>query len=291
MGASARQAAAGACRRRPARAASLPAWAKKVLQHWQAGESAANKRAREFAAQAEGYANRRDFPATAGVSRLSPYLACGALSARQAAAAVGGDAAHPFFRQLVWRDFSHYLLRNFPALPRENWRQEFNRFPWRQSKADLQKWQSGKTGIPIVDAGMRELWQTGYMHNRVRMLVASFLCKNLLLPWQCGAAWFMRCLVDADEANNSAGWQWTAGSGADAAPYFRVFNPVLQGKKFDAQGDYVRRFLPALRHLPAATIHEPWLAGGAKGYPPPMANLAKTRQRALAAFATMRNKR
>ncbi len=159
--------------------------------------------------------------------------------------------AEPYLREIVWREFCYHLLFHFPALPEQPFRPEFSAFPWRQDDDALRAWQKGETGYPIVDAGMRQLWRTGWMHNRVRMIVASFLIKHLLLPWQAGEAWFWDTLVDADLANNAANWQWVAGSGADAAPYFRIFNPVLQGEKFDPEGDYVREFCPELAKLPA----------------------------------------
>jgi deoxyribodipyrimidine photo-lyase len=193
-----------------------------------------------------------------------------------------------------WRDFCSHLLARTPALADEPMQPRFNRFPWAGNRDHLTAWQRGRTGYPIVDAGMRQLWHTGWMHNRVRMIVASFLVKDLLLPWQWGEAWFWDTLVDADMANNAGGWQWVAGSGADAAPYFRVFNPVLQGEKFDSDGAYVRRWVPELAELPDRWIHKPWEAppldleaagvrlGGA--YPLPLVEHKSARLRALAAF-------
>jgi deoxyribodipyrimidine photo-lyase len=197
--------------------------------------------------------------------------------------------------ELLWREFSAHLLWHNPALPEAPLRAAFAAMPWRQDAAGLAAWRRGRTGVPIVDAGMRQLWRTGWMHNRVRMVVASFLVKHLLLPWQAGEAWFWDTLVDADLASNAASWQWVAGCGADAAPYFRVFNPVLQGRKFDADGAYVRRYVPELARLPDRFVHAPWeapaevlaAAGVALGrdYPPPIVDLAAGRARALAAFS------
>jgi deoxyribodipyrimidine photo-lyase len=204
------------------------------------------------------------------------------------------DVGH-FQSELGWREFSHNLLYHFPELPRENLQRKFNRFPWRDDADALKRWQQGNTGVPIVDAGMRELWRTGYMHNRVRMIVGSFLVKNLLIDWRHGAAWFFDTLLDADLANNSASWQWVAGSGADAAPYFRIFNPVTQGKKFDPDGIYVRKYVAEIRNLPDRFLHNPWEApatvleeAGAqlvRDYPLPIVDLRESRQRALDAFS------
>ncbi len=206
-----------------------------------------------------------------GTSRLSPHLHFGEISPRQVWQAVKRLAESQsipaavwrdwqFLTELGWREFAHHLLFHFPHTPEQPLRAEFARFPWRKNAAWLRAWQRGRTGYPLVDAGMRELWSTGWMHNRVRMVVASFLVKNLLLPWQEGARWFWDTLVDADLANNTLGWQWTAGCGADAAPFFRIFNPVSQGEKFDPEGSYVRRWVPELARLPAAWIHQPWEA-------------------------------
>ena len=180
-----------------------------------------------------------------------------------AAASAGGGkdrGAESFLRELGWREFSYHLLYHFPTITHAPFRPEFAAFPWRDDPAALLAWQRGETGYPIVDAAMRDLWHTGFMPNRARMIVASFLVKHLLIPWQTGADWFLDTLVDADLANNSASWQWVAGSGADAAPYFRIFNPVLQGMKFDPNGEYVRTWVPELKGLPASTIHAPWEA-------------------------------
>ena len=207
-----------------------------------------------------------------------------------------------FLAELGWREFSYHLLAGFPHLHEKNLQAHFDHFPWRTDQAgiarDLKAWQRGQTGYPIVDAGMRELWTTGTMHNRVRMVVASFLIKHLLIDWRAGEAWFWDTLLDADPASNPASWQWVAGSGADAAPYFRIFNPVLQGEKFDPDGDYVRRFVPELANLPAALIHQPWEATPlelasfgvtlGKTYPAPIIDHRMARQRALDAYAKMK---
>ena len=249
-----------------------------------------------------GYAKARDLPAVPGTSRLSPYLHFGEISVHQLWAECGRVEPTPgvatFQKELLWREFAHHLLFHFPAMPEQPLRPEFAEFPWRKDRDLLTAWQTGRTGYPIVDAGMRELWRTGWMHNRVRMIVASFLVKHLLQPWQAGAAWFWDTLVDADLANNSAGWQWVAGCGMDAAPYFRVFNPILQGGKFDGAGAYVRRWVPEIADLPDAHIHAPWeaplqvLAAASiklgSTYPAPIVDHKGARDRALAAFKALR---
>jgi deoxyribodipyrimidine photo-lyase len=293
----------------PAALGLLPAsaWDNQFPAHWQPGETGAHRQLQTFLDTALGdYPLDRDRPALRGTSRLSPHLHFGELSAAQVwahtdawastAPATGAvAAAETFLRQLAWRDFAHHLLFHFPRTRDMPLDARYRAFPWRRDYADdLAAWQTGRTGIPIIDAGMRELWATGWMHNRVRMLCASLLSKNLLIPWQHGAAWFLDTLVDADLANNSFGWQWAAGCGADAAPYFRIFNPVIQGERFDADGSYVRRWIPALERLPARWIHRPWqapapvLAAAAvtpgKDYPLPIVDLAASRRRALAAW-------
>ena len=238
------------------------------------------------------------------MSRLSPHLRFGEISPQQAWHRVEheklrhpGDGPAHFLRELGWREFSYHLLYHFPELPEANFNPRFDAFDWGEDRAGLERWQRGKTGYPIVDAGMRELWQTGYMHNRVRMIVASFLIKNMLLHWREGEKWFWDCLVDADLASNSASWQWCAGSGADAAPYFRIFNPVLQSEKFDPEGDYILRYCPELAGLPKKLRHQPWLASDADlaaagiewgvDYPEPMLDLKATRERALDRFKAL----
>jgi deoxyribodipyrimidine photo-lyase len=277
-------------------------WDKQFEPHWQVGEIAAQNRLRTFlAAGISDYKEGRNFPAKLNVSRLSPHLHFGEISPQQvwyASRAQGDDAnIENFCSELGWREFSHHLLYHFPALPRDNLQAKFNQFPWRTDKQMLAAWQQGQTGYPIIDAGMRELWQTGYMHNRVRMIVGSFLVKNLLLDWRLGERWFWDCLVDADLANNSASWQWVAGCGADAAPYFRIFNPITQGQKFDAEGVYTRRFVPELKNLPDKYLFCPWTAPEAvlskaeialgKTYPLPIVDIAQSRALALAAFAEL----
>jgi deoxyribodipyrimidine photo-lyase len=272
-------------------------WAVGLREAWKPGEAGAVRQWRDFRRKAlADYAVERNRPDHRGTSRLSPHLHFGEIGVRQVwhEAPPGGAYA----RQLAWREFSHHLLHHFPRLDREPLRPEFARFPWRMDERALRAWTRGRTGYPLVDAGMRELWHTGWMHNRVRMLAASFLVKHLLMPWQEGAAWFLDTLVDADLANNSMGWQWTAGCGADAAPYFRIFNPVLQGEKFDPEGAYVRRWVPELAKLPDEWIHQPWAAppmvlseaGIRLGttYPRPIVEHEAARKRALEALATIR---
>jgi deoxyribodipyrimidine photo-lyase len=271
-------------------------WYRGMAAEWTIGEAAAAHRLDAFIDSGlDGYAEGRNRPDLRHVSRLSPHLHFGEISPHQVWHAVQSARQRParerdaevFLSELGWREFSCYLLRHFPELPTKNLQRRFDRFPWRSGGDSLDRWQRGLTGYPIVDAGMRELWTTGYMHNRVRMIVGSFLVKNLLLHWHHGETWFWDTLVDADLANNSAGWQWVAGSGADASPYFRIFNPVTQGRKFDPQGDYVRRFVPELRELDADELHEPWQArrrGAASEYPEPIVDLKASREQALEAF-------
>ncbi len=279
-----------------------PDWAGGMRETWTPGEAGARQRLHAFIDGSLGdYGTGRNIPGTDSTSRISPHLAFGEISPRQCwhavhAASEGGvnKGAASYLRELYWREFSYHLLFHVPGLPEEPFRPAFAQFPWRRDAQALRAWQKGETGYPIVDAGMRQLWHIGWMHNRVRMVVASLLIKHLLIPWQEGEAWFWDTLVDADLANNSASWQWVAGSGADAAPYFRVFNPVLQGAKFDAEGDYVRSWVPELARLPAAHIHAPWQAPQdilakagvtlGKTYPRPIIDHDDGRKRALAAY-------
>ena len=278
----------------------------KMRQFWTPGARGAATALREFLdKKIDDYPEERDHPASDGTSRLSPHLHFGEISVRriweETRKHMASDrrpgvvrAAEIFLRQIVWREFAHYLLYHFPATVSEPLRKEFSRFSWRKNARLFRAWQEGETGYPIVDAGMRQLRATGWMHNRVRMIAASFLVKDLLQPWQDGAAWFMAALADADLANNVFGWQWVAGCGADAAPYFRIFNPVLQGERFDPRGDYVRRWVPELFKMPGQFIHSPWLASPevlakagvslGKNYPVPLVDHGIARKRALFAY-------
>jgi deoxyribodipyrimidine photo-lyase len=286
---------------------SMPDWSGGLAQMWTPGELGARKRMRDFmAGPIAGYADGRNIPSQASTSRLSPHLRFGEISphqvwrAAQHAAEAGQapvDQVQKFLSEIAWRDFSYHLLYHDPDMGRLSWRRQFEQVDWRMgSKAELEAWRRGRTGYPIIDAGMRELWATGWMHNRVRMIVASFFAKDLLVHWRKGEEWFWDTLVDADEANNANGWQWTAGTGADAAPYFRVFNPVLQGEKFDPAGDYVRSWVPELAKLAPKWIHRPWEApvealGSAgvtlgKTYPLPIIDHDFARKRALETYKT-----
>ncbi len=284
-----------------------PDWSVGWLDMWTPGEQGALSRLDSFLERsAAAYGTQRDRPDIFGTSRLSPHLHLGEISPRtcwhrshESVKPESQDDLKPFFRQIVWREFSHHLLYHWPNFPEEPFRPEFRRFPWISNEEALRQWQLGLTGYPIVDAGMRELWATGWMHNRVRMIAASFLVKHLLIPWQDGAAWFWNTLVDADLANNSVSWQWVAGCGVDAAPFFRIFNPVLQGRKFDPEGTYVRRWVPELANLPDRYIHQPWTtpkdilkdSGVSLGsdYPFPVVDHMAARNRSLAAFKQLRN--
>ena len=308
--------------------AASPHWSAGFAEVWQPGERGAQERLERFVAgPLAAYAVDRDLPALEGSSRLSPHLHWGELTGRQVWHAVAGALAEAgldleaavgppawdeeqtpglrrsagaFLRQLGWREFAHHLLRAFPDTAERPLRDRFAAFPWRDDPAGLQAWQRGLTGYPIVDAGMRELWATGWMHNRARLIAGSFLVKDLLLPWRLGEEWFWDTLVDADLANNALGWQWMAGCGADAAPYFRVFNPVTQGRRFDPDGAYVRRWVPELAGLPAEHLQAPWLApahglasaGVTLGdtYPEPIVDHGEARARALAAYHSLRER-
>ncbi len=280
-------------------------WAIGLRKIWTPGEHGARASLRRFLEKRlSDYPAGRDRPAEDLTSRLSPHLHFGEISPQQVwSAAVGRSeqrAAGAYLRQIGWREFAHHLLFHFPHTATKPLRPEYAAFPWRRDPASLRAWQEGRTGYPLVDAGIRQLWQTGWMHNRVRMVVASFLVKDLLLPWQEGAKWFWDTLVDADLANNTLGWQWAAGCGADAAPYFRVFNPVLQGERFDAKGAYVRRWVPELARLPDRWIHKPWMAPQkilseagvelGRTYPKLLVDHAAARDRALEAFGSLREK-
>ncbi|TNE62349.1 MAG: deoxyribodipyrimidine photo-lyase [Alphaproteobacteria bacterium] len=284
-------------------------WADPIAASWVPGENGGRLMLDRFVADVmAGYQRTRDLPGQEGTSRLSPYLAFGEISVRRVwrrcrafatAFETAESGAAAYLREIGWREFATHLLFHFPDLPEQPLRDQFKAFPWRQGPGDaLTEWQKGLTGFPIVDAGMRELWQTGWMHNRVRMIVASFLVKDLLWHWRDGAAWFWDTLVDADLANNTMGWQWVAGCGPDAAPYFRIFNPVTQGEKFDPKGTYVREFVPELADLPDEYIHKPFeapalvlkAAGVTLGgnYPKPMVDRRLSRERALAALGSIK---
>ncbi len=285
-----------------------PNWAQGFEATWTPGEAGGRDRLAAFLdGGLAGYAALRNRPDLPNVSRLSPHLHWGEISPRQIWAAVQlriGAAAKlakdgdKFLSEVGWREFNHHLIYHFPTMQERNWKPAFDAYPWRNDAQQLRAWQRGRTGFPIVDAGMRELWATGYMHNRVRMVVASFLVKHLRIDWREGEAWFWDTLLDADLANNVAGWQWTAGSGADAAPYFRIFNPMEQGRKFDPDGRYVRRWCPELAQLPNDLIHAPFEASptilAAAGvelgrtYPQPIVAHAEARQAALAGYEAVK---
>lgn len=273
-----------------------PDWAVGFRAEWKPGEAGAKARLDAFlAGPIHHYDKARDFPAQSGTSKLAPHIHFGEISPRliwQRAKAKGeSKAVETFLKELLWREFSLTQLWQHPNLRTQPIRPEFKAFGWRDNATYLAAWQRGNTGIPIIDAGMRELWQMGWMHNRVRMICASYLVKHLLIPWQQGEAWFWDTLCEADEAANGASWQWVAGCGADAAPYFRIFNPVLQGQKFDPDGTYVRHFVPELKTLPNTYIHTPWdapdIMRSRLNYPPPLVFPAEGRQAALEAYAKM----
>ena len=280
-----------------------PNWAEGWDDTWQPGEAGADDRLREFLAHhLMDYKTERNRLASRGTSHLSPHLRFGEISPRQIVAAVkkattkaNAENAESFLSELAWRDFDYHNLYYHPDVAEKNLHDKYDAMPWRTpKKAELDAWKTGHTGYPVVDAGMRELWQTGYMHNRVRMITASFLIKDMLCDWRVGEQWFWDCLCDADPANNTMNWQWVAGSGADASPFFRVFNPVTQGERYDADGDYIRRWVPELAKLDRKAIHAPWEADGdalakagvelGKSYPKPILDHKASRDRALAAY-------
>ncbi|USO00991.1 MAG: deoxyribodipyrimidine photo-lyase [Alphaproteobacteria bacterium] len=280
-------------------------WTHTLAKNWDVSEKAAQTKLEQFCLQGlNDYAQARNFPhVPRGTSRLSPYLRFGLISPRQcwwmASQQGRGLSLERFLAELGWREFSYHLLYHMPDLSWKNVNPHFDHFPWKTSDPQLACWQQGRTGIPFIDAGMRQLWQTGWMHNRVRMVVASFLTKHMRIHWRCGEEWFWDTLVDADPASNASGWQWVAGSGADAAPYFRVFNPVLQSQKFDPQGDYIREFVPELASLSATEIHTPHQISPEmlrkKGvtlgdnYPLPVIDLHQGRLQALSSYAHMKS--
>jgi len=285
-------------------------WAGGLRASWQPGRLGAESNLKRFLAEGLAhYDQGGNQPDWRGTSRLSPHLHYGEISPRQIWQAVAREASRKgipeaawrtsqFVTELGWREFAYHLLHHFPHTPKQPLRTEFKRFPWRTNALWLKRWQEGRTGYPMVDAGLRELWATGWMHNRVRMIVASFLVKDLLLSWRQGAHWFWNTLVDADLASNTLGWQWAAGCGADAAPYFRIFNPITQGEKFDPTGQYVRQWIPELSRLPAPDIHRPWTVTSARlaqagirlgqHYPSPLVTHSIARETALDAYQSMK---
>ena len=265
-------------------------WANRFSETGLPGEAGAWSSLMHFVQTSLGdYPEGRDRPDSECVSKLSPALHYGEISPRQIANALYDmPESEVYYRQLIWREFAHYILYHFPYTQSQPFQKPFETFAWQDNTIFLNRWQRGETGYPIVDAGMRELWTTGWMHNRVRMIVASFLTKDLLIHWQNGAQWFWDTLVDADLANNTMGWQWVAGCGVDAAPYFRIFNPVLQAEKFDPMGEYVRKWIPELGHLPNNIIHKPWNATLGMNYPPPIVDHAQAKLAAMNAYQSMR---
>ncbi|MBB3949808.1 cryptochrome/photolyase family protein [Aureimonas jatrophae] len=285
-------------------------WAEGFGEHWKPGEEGALERLEEFCDRyLQDYKAGRDRPSEDASSRLSPHLRWGEVSpfrvlhtatkyAKRRASIPQTELAN-FRSELLWRDFNYHVLFHVPDLPSENLNPKFDKMRWRKSKPELKAWQRGKTGYPIIDAGMRQLWTTGWLHNRLRMIVASFLTRDLLIDWRDGEAWFWDTLVDGDIANNTAQWQWIAGTGADAQPFFRIFNPVTQSEKFDPKGGYIRRYVPELAKLPNDALHAPWLASDTvlaragvelgKTYPKPIVDHGEARARALKAYEVVKN--
>ncbi|NEK97328.1 cryptochrome/photolyase family protein [Bacillus mobilis] len=285
-------------------------WTSHIESMWEPTEEGAYKTCKKFfSSKLASYSEGRDFPNQNAHSMLAPYLSFGQISVRwmyhylinkstERQCSLFEKQVNSFIRQLIWREFSYYLLYHYPFTVYKPLNKSFEHFPWNNEEELLTVWQKGETGYPFIDAGMRELWQTGFMHNRARMAVSSFLVKHLLIPWQEGAKWFMDTLLDADIANNTMGWQWVAGSGADASPYFRIFNPITQGEKFDKDGEYIRKWVPELRDMPNKYIHKPWEAPEhmlqkanitlGHTYPLPVVDHKAARERALCAYKSMK---
>ncbi|MGC6392330.1 MAG: cryptochrome/photolyase family protein [Alphaproteobacteria bacterium] len=271
-------------------------WMQKLEPFWPFGEEEAFSRLNDFLPKARNYNDSRNRPDWDMTSRLSGYLTLGILSVRalwwtiKAHQQETAAQENTYLSELGWRDFAQHLMFHFPHMTTDNYKPSFDQFPWQFDQEVLKKWKNGQTGYPIVDAGMRELYQTGFMHNRVRMITASFLTKHLQHDWRHGEQWFWNCLVDADTASNTASWQWVAGSGADAAPYFRIFNPITQGEKFDPDGTYVRKFVPELKHVETKYIHKPWLSSRKPAsYPSPIVDHKQARLDALKSYETIKN--
>ena len=284
---------------------NYPLWTNKLFKYFTPGENAARLKLKELGNLIKGYSNNRDFPNKDSTSKFSMYFARGELSVNEVMfhlirnkAKINKDDYTKFSSQIGWREFSYNILFNFPSLPLRNFNQKFDNFEWDTNKKNFNLWKLGQTGFPIVDAGMRELYETGYMHNRVRMITASFLVKDLLIDWRLGRKWFEETLLDHDIANNSAGWQWVAGSGTDAAPYFRIFNPSLQSERFDKEGNYIRKWIPELKDLPAKLIHSPWKSNESdlkkynielgKTYPYPIIDHSEARDKALLLYKKLK---
>ena len=268
-------------------------WSNKFDDLWTVSEDYALDKFRKFSTNAVyNYKQGRDFPALNFNSRLSPYIRFGLISVNRIwhelkKIKLTNDVEH-FKSEIGWREFSYYLLYHFPQMKNKNFQKKFDNFEWGNSKDNFESWKKGETGFPFIDAGMKELWQTGYMHNRVRMVVASFLVKNLLIDWRLGESWFWECLLDADYASNIAGWQWAAGTGADAAPYFRIFNPILQGQKFDSSGEYTIKYLPELKKISSEIIQTPWESNLKLNYPNPIIDYKSSRKVALESYSKIK---
>ena len=284
-------------------------WAGGMKAFWEPGEKGAARALETFLPKTPDYPRSRDMPSEEGTSMLSPHLHFGEISVHQVWDRVQRlkcktkeekEGQETFLKELVWREFSYHLLFHFPHTPEEPLYEQFRDFPWNTDYGELEAWQKGRTGYPIVDAGMRQLWHLGWMHNRVRMITGSFLVKDLLLPWQKGAGWFWDTLVDADLAQNTMNWQWVGGCGADAAPFFRIFNPITQSRKFDPEGNYIRKWVPELGNMPARWIHEPWTASAevlleagvrlGDNYPEPVVQHDVARKRALLEYNRFRKR-
>jgi deoxyribodipyrimidine photo-lyase len=273
-------------------------WHNKFENHWLPGEENVLKELRKFIdSRIENYSDARNFPNIIGTSKLSPFIKHGQIHVEtiwEECLKFKKKGIIKYLAEIGWREFNHSLINNFPHMIKQNYSKKFDTFPWEKNSSFLSSWKKGLTGYPIVDAGMRELYSTGWMHNRVRMVTGSFLVKHLLINWKEGEKHFRNCLLDYNEANNISGWQWVAGCGADAAPYFRIFNPILQGEKFDKEGEYVKKWLPELSNLPKKFIHKPWEFKDHKfklgrDYPFPIVKHEEAREKALNAFQKIKN--
>ena len=267
-------------------------WHEKFHNYWTPGRTSAEKSLQNFQKNhLKNYQSQRDFVAENSTSKLSPHITFGEISCREVWRSYSSHShADPFLRQLLWREFANQFLYHFPKSPQKSWKVEFEKYQWQKSSKLLSAWKRGETGYPIIDAGMRQLWETGWMHNRARMIVGSFLTKDLHIHWLEGAKWFWNTLLDADLANNTLGWQWVSGSGPDASPFFRIFNPILQGKKFDPDGKYIRKYVPELSHLPNRWIHTPWEDPSSSiSYPKPIVDHKQARKTALQKYQQMRS--
>ena len=269
-------------------------WYLKFDKYWEPGDDTAENKIKSFLKEKiNNYHNTRDIPSIEGTSKISPYLAFGEITSKnifyQSSKLKDKKTGYrKYINEIGWREFSYYLLYHFPKMQNQNLQSKFDNFEWENSSEKFEAWKRGETGFPIIDAGMKELWETGYMHNRIRMVVSSFLVKNLSVDWKLGEQWFWDCLLDADYASNVAGWQWVAGTGSDAAPYFRIFNPILQGERFDETGEYTLKYLPELKTIPLKFLQKPWEMNSGFNYIKPIIDYKESRETALTKYSMIK---